>query len=527
MHILMVAAENGAIAGGKVGGIADVIRDVPHALAHKGHQVSVITPGYQRLASASSAVLHCSLSVTFCGALEEVALYKVPEPAAVSRKSGNNKNGSGTISHWLLEHPLFAACGEGKIYCHDEDPFATDAHKFALFCLGVCHALLTEAMPRPDFIHLHDWHAALLLFLRKYLPQGKTLQAIPTVYSIHNLSIQGVRPLAGKGSSLESWFGHTAYDHSLINDPLNTHCVNMMRMGINLADKVHVVSPNYAREVLRPSDPEHGFVGGEGLENDLARARDEDRLHGILNGCEYPEARHPPVSKAQLLSQAQNCLVDWVGDEAVISSAWFFALKRLHEWSRKRRKDSMILASVGRLTWQKVGLLMQGLPSGQLALEHLLEQMPQGMVIMLGSGEPHYEASLAGVMSRHGNFIFLRGYSETLADSLYHFCDAFLMPSTFEPCGISQMLALRAGKPCLVHGVGGLADTVDDSKGFVFRGKNPDEQTRAMLAAAGRMLELKARDPEGWQAKIKAARNSRFSWDDSIEAYLVRLYVTP
>lgn len=527
MHILLVAAENGTIAGGKVGGIGDVIRDVPRALAQKGHDVSVITPGYKHLTSNSSAVLQSTLGVTFCGTPEQVDLYRVPAVPGAGGNSSDHRD-TGTINHWLLEHPLFAACGEGRIYCHDhENPFATDAHKFALFCLSVCNALVTDVLPRPDFIHLHDWHAALLLFLRQYLPHSQALQTIPTVYTIHNLSIQGIRPLAGYGSTLDSWFGHTGYDNGLLIDPVHRHCVNMMRLGINLADKVHVVSPNYAREILSPSDPEHGFIGGEGLEKDLLRAQAGNRLHGILNGCEYPEGKPPTVTRTGLVDQAQLSLLDWVGDRSVISSTWFFALKRLHEWSRKHRKDSMVLASVGRLTWQKAGLLMQVLPSGKMALEHLLEQMPDGMVIMLGTGEPHYETSLTGVMSSHANFIFLQGYSDALADSLYHFCDAFLMPSSFEPCGISQMLALRAGKPCLVHAVGGLADTVNDCNGFVFRGRDPVEQASAMLDAAARMLALKTGNPRGWRGKVEAARNSRFSWADSMDAYLARLYVKP
>src|SRR5690606_24206810 len=184
LHIMMIAAENGALPGGKVGGIGDVIHDVPRALARAGHRVTVVTPGYGTLSRLPGARLRHTLALDFCGTVEQVFLHSV-EP----------EDNTAGVAHWLVEHTLFAACGEGRSYCHDNfGPFATDAHKFALFCNSVCLALITGALPLPDVLHLHDWHATLLLFLRKY--RYRQLQRIPTVYTIHNLSIQGVRPFA-------------------------------------------------------------------------------------------------------------------------------------------------------------------------------------------------------------------------------------------------------------------------------------------------------------------------------------------
>src|SRR5690606_339552 len=150
MHIVMVAAENGTLPGAKVGGIGDVIRDVPHALAKRGHQVTVITPGYQALSELPGAALQQVFTVNFSSAPESVELFLIDTPAEPV-----------SVRHIVLEHPLFAACGAGRIYCHDAfEPFATDASKFALFCLAVCHALATGAVPDADVLHLHDWHAA-------------------------------------------------------------------------------------------------------------------------------------------------------------------------------------------------------------------------------------------------------------------------------------------------------------------------------------------------------------------------------
>src|SRR5690606_21460540 len=123
MHIVMVAAENAALKGGKVGGIGDVIRDVPLALARQGHQVSVITPGYQRLTQSNNSRRLGSINTVFCSQPRSLDLYRL--------ESGSDDNA--LVSHYILDHPAFAVCGAGSIYCHDEaGPFATDAHKFAL-----------------------------------------------------------------------------------------------------------------------------------------------------------------------------------------------------------------------------------------------------------------------------------------------------------------------------------------------------------------------------------------------------------
>jgi len=128
-------------------------------------------------------------------------------------------------------------------------------------------------------------------------------------------------------------------------------------------------------------------------------------------------------------------------------------------------------------------------------------------------------------MARHSNFIFLRGYDDSLADLLYRFCDLFLMPSTFEPCGISQMQALRAGKPCLVHSVGGLADTViDGSNGFSFTGDSPREQMQQMLDTCAEALDVYTSRPEKWKRLGQAAAASRFCWRESVKLYEDRLY---
>lgn len=528
MHIAMIAAENGALVGGKVGGIGDVIRDVPIALAQQGHQVSVITPGYQSLAKRNGAALLGAVEVTFSGRTETVAIFFVEQTGSEKGK-GSRKKAVGAVSHFILEHPMFAACGEGSIYCNDHHgPFATDANKFALFCTAVCQSLIEARFSKVDVLHLHDWHSALVALLRRYMPAYRELRALPTVYTIHNLSLQGVRPLSGHESSLHHWFPNLAPDLTLIQDPVYWDCVNLMRAGINLSDRVHAVSPNYAREILIPTDHAHGFIGGEGLERDLQRLEDEGRLLGILNGCDYQKVPAPHRSRAQLLDLIEQSLMEWVGKKHYVPAAHFHAQLRVAQWRRRRKPATTTLSSVGRVTAQKARLLMESVSDGKggelCALDRLLTDLDDGVFIMIGSGEEYYEHFFTTAMARHKNFLFLQGFSEDLADALYAAGDLFLMPSSFEPCGISQMLAMRAGTPCIVHEVGGLKDTVENGvDGFSFRGDTPREQAENMLDCVRAACAITAK-PAIWLNLRRNAANARFSWEEAVLQYLKLLY---
>ena len=136
-----------------------------------------------------------------------------------------------------------------------------------------------------------------------------------------------------------------------------------------------------------------------------------------------------------------------------------------------------------------------------------------------------FEDRLLEVAQRHANILFLKGYSEMLADPIYAAGNLFLMPSSFEPCGISQMLAMRAAQPCVVHGVGGLRDTVDDNRsGFVFDGDTTTEQAGRFVAETLRALELKSNNHDEWQKICIRAANARFSWSKSARATIEQLY---
>jgi starch synthase len=218
---------------------------------------------------------------------------------------------------------LFAANGPGQIYFSDapERPYATDANKFAFLCAAVADWLLeAESLPDaihlhdwslPDAIHLHDWHAAFFCLLRDFSPRHEKLRAVRTVFTIHNLSYQGTRPLRDDESSLETWFPNLNYDLESVQDLSARNCINPMAMAIRLADKISTVSPTYAKEICLPSDAATSFVGGEGLESLLVDAANDGRLTGVLNGCYYDQ---PPTGLdwPALLSAMRTQVTTWL-----------------------------------------------------------------------------------------------------------------------------------------------------------------------------------------------------------------------
>ena len=505
-----MAAENGALVGGKVGGVADVVRDLPAALGEHGWNATVITPAYGSLHKLPGATREATVDVQFRGKTESVDIWQVP---------GSFSN----VRNLVIDHELFAANGAGQIYFGDEPnrPYATDANKFALLSAAVADWLI-EAESLPDAIHLHDWHAAFFYLLRDFSPRHKKLRSVRTVFTIHNLSYQGTRPLRDDESSLESWFPGLPYDLRSVQDLSALNCINPMATAIRLADKLSTVSPTYADEICLPSDAQSSFIGGEGLESLLIDAANDGRLIGVLNGCYYDQ---PPTGMTwrSLLVAMRRQVGVW-RDKNPRNAAHQLAAERLARLARTRPET--VLVSIGRLVSQKATLLMAMTGNNQTALEEIAVRLgDQGLIIILGSGEKVYEEAILDVARRNENIVFLHGYSETLADPLYERGDLFLMPSSFEPCGISQMLAMRAGLPCVVHGVGGLKDTVaDEQTGFVFEGQGLQSQARSFVAATLRAVEMRRDKPDVWRSICRAARNTRFEWRDSAQVTIKNLY---
>lgn len=491
--------------------MGDVVRDLPVALTQLGWSATVATPSYGSLHRIDGAERLGTLEVPYRNQVETVETWFAP---------GSNAG----VRNLIFDHPLFAADGEGVIYFGDEPerPFATDANKFALLCASAAEWVATTSR-KPDVVHLHDWHAAMYLLFARYSERLAALSRIPTVFTIHNLAYQGTRPLRGDDSSLEAWFPDLRPDIDAIVDPEHGNCINPMATAIRLADRVSTVSGTYADEICQPSDPSRGFIGGEGLEHLLTDARHEGRLCGILNGCYYDVPRLRRPGWMRLLGMCDAQLQDWQRRNPS-SDAHQLARQRIAEFPKRRPLH--VLTSIGRLVAQKATLLLLDADHGNSPLQRLSKQLGRStVIIVIGSGEPVFEKRMLAVAHECPNVLFLNGYSELLADPVYAAGDLFLMPSSFEPCGISQMLAMRAGQPCVVHGVGGLRDTIEHgATGFVFAGDTAHDQADNFVATTRQALEWRSDDPDGWKTMCERAMAQRFSWELCAERTIRELY---
>ena len=522
MKILMVASENDALAGAKVGGIGDVVRDVPPILAQRGHQIKVVIPAYGFLHKTSGSRVLGPLSYKFAGEKDDASvLYEVP---------GRNEHAG--VTHYVIDHPDFISTDRHKrpeIYHTDTHsrPFATDATKYARFCMAVAEALKQENFGPVDCIHLHDWHAALVLVLRQYHPAYSCLQKVRSVYTIHNLALQGVRPLKNDNSSLQGWYPNLKFERKTLVDPRWTDCVNPTMAGITLSDAVHTVSPSYAEEIVEPSDKPR-YYGGEGLHEYLSTAQSEHRLVGILNGCDYPEQRTArKMNFAELWNTLTSQVIQWAGRERdSLSPAHFVAYTRLTELSASMRRPQIVLTSVARIGEQKCLLMKQSGSRYESGLEGILKGLGnKGIYIVLGTGAADYEQFFTEMSTKYANLLFLKGFSTECADTLYGNGDLFLMPSSFEPCGISQMMAMRDGQPCVVHHVGGLKDTIENGvTGFGFTGDTVEAQVDAFIETSMNAIRTKLRHAAEWKRICTNAAAMRFLWSDAVDKYIERLY---
>ena len=483
-------------------------------MAACGWRATVLNPSYGSLHRLPGAQAQAPMRVPFRGKSWLVRPYRVPGANAA-------------VSCIVLDHALLVPTEPGVVYHGDaaDRPYATDAAKFAFFCAAAASWLVAQRKP-PAALHLHDWHCGLLAVLRAFDPRYAALHDIPTAFTIHNLAYQGQRPMRGDVSALDTWFPALAYDEETVADPANHDVFNPMAAAIRLADRVNAVSPTYAEEIQRPSRPQRGFVGGEGLDGILRARAAGGALTGILNGCEYPRRRARAPAWPALRQRIADALHDWRhrGRQADAVEAHRLAAVNLAGLGDVRPRH--LLTSVGRIVDQKMRLLFTRPGRGAIALERVLTELgSRGVLILLGTGDPAYEAELTRLAARAPNLLFLRGYSEALSADLYAAGDLFLMPSSFEPCGISQMLAMRSGQPCVVHGVGGLRDTVADGRtGFVFNGSTPAAQAGRFVATVADALRLRENDPRRWQSIRRAARARRFDWARSARTYIRDLY---
>jgi starch synthase len=469
----------------KTGGLADVSAGLPPALAAQDAEVHLLLPAFPSIVA---------------GVVPEGPSLLVPSGATVGLPHGlgprpDTTNGP---TPWL-QRGRIEDSGQPVVLLHapglydrpgnpyqdaSGKPWPDAAEQFAW--LGWAAALLGTGLDSawvPEVVHGHDWHTGLAFaYLDRLAAAGHRRPA--TVFTVHNLAYQGV-------------FGPAVRERlGLPDDLFHLHGlefhgqVSFMKAGLQFADAITTVSPTYAREIT-------GEEQGCGLDGVLRERR--DRLHGILNGVD--DAVWNPAGDA--LVQPGYSADNLRGKAA--------AKARLQQrMGLKARPDALLFCVVSRLTEQKGLHLLPGV------VDELVRR--GGQLAVLGAGDPLIEQALQHAAQRHPGAVALHiGYDEALAHTVIAGSDVILVPSRFEPCGLTQLYGLRYGTLPLVRAVGGLVDTVTDSSleniddgsasGFVFH----DLTETDLLAALRRAFALRRRETD-WRAVQRHAMSLRFDW---------------
>ncbi len=469
MKILFVSSEVAPFA--KTGGLGDVGAALPRALAARGHDVRVVMPAYRRVFEGKHA-------------LEPLlpAIGAALGPVRLGFETLAAKLPGSDVPVYLVHCPRLY--DRPNVYTQDGDEHV----RFALLAWAALRIAQQLAFA-PDVVHANDWQTALLpLMVQSVFAWDRLFHATRSVLTIHNIGHQGT---FGAGVLPET--GLAAAAGSFHQEQLRAGRLSFLLTGILYANAITTVSPTYAREIQTAA---HGV----GLDPFL-RAR-SDVLFGILNGIDEDEwsperDRHIPArySAERLDGKAANQA----------------ALRR----ELGLGPGGPVIGMVSRLAWQKgLDLCFEALPA-------LLSQSPAELVV-LGSGEPRYEAMFADLARRWPSRVaFANKFSEPLAHLIEAGSDAFLMPSRYEPCGLNQMYSLAYGTPPIVHRTGGLADTVQhfsaatgQGNGFVF----DHFDTRGLKWALGEAL-ASWRDRAAWARLVDNGMRERHGWSERVRLY--------
>ena len=520
MHLLMIAAECKGLA--KVGGLADVVHDLSTALVSQGQKVHILLPGYDLIPQAPTMA---NLHIPFGARTWSVEIQK------------QTIGGSEVM---LVRSPEFFSGTDGVVYVNSaasgKGPFEDDARRFAFF--STCAAYCLEDLPElstVDIIHCHDWHSGLVPVLTRMSGRFPQSARKPILFTIHNLDYQGQRPLFDGGpspfSSFSDWFPddvHTILSHpdsGVLIDPKVPTCINPLRAAINLADHVSTVSPNYAQEITRPDDSDSGFLGGRGLEHDLLSKEVTGSLHGILNGIFYnehdPGLLVPPFDRDRPAwwdgkKQHKETLRQQIQSfSGTTESCNLIALDNSQQFS-----EVPLAVAVTRVVQQKVRLLLEPLEDSRSLLHHLAQLNLN--ILVLGTGD--LAAELAAIGDPLPNCCFLQRFDSTLANFIYAGGDIFLMPSDFEPCGISQMIAMRYGTVPVATAVGGLADTITNNEtGITVPVGSRLQTARDYYEATKQISSICNTDIQGFHRLQESSMAQRFPWELAANKY-VELY---
>lgn len=486
---MVIASE--AVPFAKTGGLADVAGALPPALERLGLNVSLIIPGYRIAWDAGVPIEPTGVAVRVAvgGRAVEANVLK-------SKLPGSN------VDVYLIDEP--GSFDRDGLYQSPDGDHPDNSSRFVLFARAALEAIRVLNL-RPDVIHCNDWQTGLVpVYLEEVYRRRPEFARTGTLLTIHNLAFQGNfwhwdMALTGLDWRLFN-YRHLEFHHHL----------NFLKAGLVYADVLNTVSPTYAAEI-QTADPNFG----RGLDGVL-RHRTRD-LHGIVNGIDTTVWN--PSRDVELCRETRYDVSTAVAGKAACK-ARLQGLAGL-----PRRADVPLFAQIGRLDPQKGWDLI-----AEVADDLLLRDV---QLVVLGTGEARYEALLRHLVKRYAGKVqvFLM-FSESLAHQIAAGADMFLMPSLYEPCGLTQLYSLAYGTVPIVRRTGGLADTViDGTTGFVFHEGVPQDlparelleaRAAAFWGAIERASVLRA-DREAWGRLIASGMRADWSWDRSAREY-VRLY---
>lgn len=472
MNVVFASAEAAPFV--KTGGLGDVAGSLLAALQKAGANVIVMVP------------LYGTISDEYKNKMEHVAEFYV------SLGWRNEYCGLERLIHNDVTY-LFV---DNKRYFDRDYPygFFDDGERFAFFSKAITESL--QYLPdgfRPDILHCNDWHTALApVFLREFYQGMPLYENVSTIFSIHNIAFQG----QFSAKVLEDICGLAHIPAAAFQLTCGHDAVNFMQGALNYSDAITTVSPTYAGEIQTPAYGEH-------LDGVLRRRR--EALQGIVNGIDTDHF-NPETDPAI----AQNFSVSDRSGKAICKA------KLQEELGLTVRDDQPLMTMVTRLTRQK------GMDLVTYALDRVLSNGVQ--VAVLGTGDYEYENALRYFASKYPGQMAARiQFDPALSQRMYAGSDMFLMPSLFEPCGLSQMIAMRYGTLPVVRETGGLKDTVipynyetGEGTGFSFANFNGDEMGDAVFRGARLFWD----NHDAWNNVVTQAMNQDFSWTRSASKYM-------
>jgi starch synthase len=472
MHIVHIASELAPIA--KAGGLGDVIYSLSKQLQRQGETVEILLPKYD--------CIDYSLLKDLKPVFRELWSYD-----GYARYNNTIWGASIDGLNVLLvetHHPSYFFT-RGKIYNCDDD-----IDRFIYFS-RTCMEYLYKSGKNLDIVHVHDWTTAMcaVLYKEMYIPLGLRLGGV--VMTLHNVEYQGkCLPQNITRSGLR---GDELLSSDKMQDPQDPRLINILKGGINYSDAVTVVSPTYEKEIKTEG-------GSHGLSQVIIN--NQKKLHGILNGIDldYWNPQTDPY-----LSQHYSQL-DYQKGKALNKNA-------LRKKLGLKESTGPLVCSITRLVPQKDPALIKR------SIEKTLEQ--GGQFVLLGSSSiPEIETiflSLQKKLSKNKNAVIYLKYDEPLAHLLYAASDMIVIPSLFEPCGLTQMIACRYAAVPIVRATGGLADTVfEERNGFTFQGST----TKELDAALEKAFACFTKTPEKWTLIVLNGLQANHGWEKSAKEYL-------